>query len=50
MKKVLYIFSIIALAGISCTDLTEDLYDKIPAEKYPENDLQIDLVRKVDRV
>ena len=41
MKKVLYIFSIIALAGISCTDLTEDLYDKIPAEKYPENDLQI---------
>lgn len=26
---------------MSCTDLTEDLYDKIPADLYPENDLQL---------
>ena len=41
MKKILYIFSIIALAGMGCTDLTEDLYDKLPADNYPENALQI---------
>ncbi|MCF8380835.1 MAG: RagB/SusD family nutrient uptake outer membrane protein [Bacteroidales bacterium] len=41
MKKILYIFSIIALVGVSCTDLTEDLYDKIPADAYPENSLQV---------
>ena len=41
MKKVIYIFSLFLIAGMGCTDLTEVLYDKIPAEMYPENDLQL---------
>ncbi|MGC9341840.1 MAG: RagB/SusD family nutrient uptake outer membrane protein, partial [Bacteroidales bacterium] len=41
MKKIVYILSILAIAGMGCTDLTEDLYDKLPASEYPENDLQI---------
>jgi hypothetical protein len=41
MKKVIYIFSFLMIAGMGCTDLTEVLYDKIPAEMYPENQLQL---------
>ncbi len=41
MKKVIYIFSFLLIGSMSCTDLTEDLYDKIPADLYPENDLQL---------
>lgn len=40
MKKILYIF-IIGLVGFSCTDLDEDVYDKIPGELYPENADQV---------
>jgi len=41
MNKLIYIFSFLMIGSISCTDLTEDLYDKIPAEMYPENELQL---------
>lgn len=41
MRRIVLLFTILSFAGISCTDLTEDLYDKLPASEYPENDLQI---------
>jgi len=43
MKKI---FILIALVGIlgSCTDLSDKLYDRLPADKYPENPQQAALM------
>jgi hypothetical protein len=41
MKKLIYIIGIISLVGFACTDLTEDLYDSIPKDVYPENEAQV---------
>lgn len=41
MKKLVYILPFIMLAAWSCTDLDEELYDKIPTEQYPENEAQV---------
>jgi len=43
MKKILIIsFAFITFGA--CTDLEVDLYDKIPADKFPENDVQAALL------
>lgn len=44
MKKI--IFSLIIIAGLlsSCTDLSVKLYDRIPDDKYPENEAQVNLM------
>ncbi len=39
MKKI-YSLLIIALVMSSCVDLEEPLFDRIPLENYPENDIQ----------
>lgn len=41
MKKLLFIISILSIIGIACTDLDEELYEKIPGAEYPENENQI---------
>ncbi len=42
MKKIIYISIVSAVLGFAgCTNLDEELYDKIPADKYPENEAQI---------
>ncbi|PLX24006.1 MAG: hypothetical protein C0597_00410 [Marinilabiliales bacterium] len=41
MKKLLYIITIFSLVGFGCTDLDEELYEKIPGDQYPENENQI---------
>lgn len=41
MKKLSIIFLIILGIGVGCTDLSEELYDKIPEDNYPENEAQI---------
>ncbi len=41
MKKLVILTSIISLIGFACTDLEEELYDKIPGENYPENENQV---------
>ncbi len=40
MKKLLYILSIIMMS-VACTDLTEEVYDKLPSDVYPENEEQV---------
>ncbi len=42
MRRIAFLFTILFFAGTSCTDLTEDLYDRLPAENYPENQFQIE--------
>ncbi len=42
MKNILRIFAL-SLVMVSCTDLSEDFYDKIPGDMYPENAAQIAL-------
>ncbi len=39
MKKI-YSLLFIVMALSSCVDLEEDLYDRLPGDKYPENDIQ----------
>ncbi len=39
MKKI-YSLLIIAIVLSSCTDLSEELYDRIPGDMYPENEVQ----------
>lgn len=41
MKNISFITLLIILLGTSCTDLTEELYDKIPGDEYPENASQV---------
>jgi hypothetical protein len=41
MKKIFLYSLILSIIGFSCTDLEEDLYDKIAEEDYPENEAQI---------
>ena len=41
MKKIFYFTFLFAIIGISCTDLDEELYDKIPGDLYPENENQV---------
>lgn len=41
MKKLIYILSIFILIGYACTDLDETVYEFIPDDQYPENDLQV---------
>ena len=41
MKRITYIWLAALFAAMGCTDLTEELYDKIPGDLYPENDLQV---------
>lgn len=41
MKKLLYSTIMILFVGIACTNLDEEIYDKIPADQYPENAEQI---------
>lgn len=43
MKKFI-IFFIAAIAFTACTDLDDQLYDRIPSDKYPENEVQGALV------
>ncbi len=44
MKKLLFIFSIALLLLSSCTDLTTRLFDRIPEDKFPENETQAALM------
>ncbi len=39
MKKITSIL-IFAIAVTSCVDLEEELYDRLPSDKYPENEIQ----------
>lgn len=42
MKKYIYSISIIVLLiSSACTDLTEELFDTLPKDVYPENDAQV---------
>jgi len=41
MKRILIYSLLLAILGFACTDLEEELYDKIPEDSYPENDEQI---------
>lgn len=41
MKRITFFISIIIFFGTACTDLDEELYDKIPGDDYPENENQI---------
>lgn len=42
MRNLAYILSIfILMMGASCTELDEDVYEKVPEEKYPENEAQV---------
>ncbi|TRX71582.1 RagB/SusD family nutrient uptake outer membrane protein [Carboxylicivirga sp. M1479] len=41
MKKVLLNILAATLFLGACTDLTEEVYDKIPGDQYPENDAQV---------
>ncbi|WP_066628061.1 RagB/SusD family nutrient uptake outer membrane protein [Labilibacter marinus] len=41
MKKIIFNITLLSILISSCTDLREEVYDKIPAEKYPENDSQV---------
>lgn len=42
MKSYLKILSVILLfSAFGCTELDEELYEKIPGDQYPENDAQI---------
>lgn len=41
MKKILFIIAILSIIGLACTDLDEELYEKIPGDEYPENEAQI---------
>ncbi len=43
MKKILYLI-ILAVAAIACTDLDDKIYDRIPAELYPENLKQVSTI------
>lgn len=44
MKRLKYIPLLFTLLLSSCTDLDEVLYDKIPEDKYPENDGQLSAI------
>ena len=44
MKRLKYIPLLFTLLFSSCTDLDEVLYDKIPEDKYPENDGQLSAI------
>ncbi len=44
MKKLLYIFIASLLLLSSCTDLTTRLFDRIPEDKFPENETQAALM------
>ncbi len=41
MKNIFYIIAIFSIVGLACTDLTEELYDDIPTDIYPENEAQV---------
>lgn len=41
MKRIIYICTALLFAASSCTDLTEEVYDAIPAENYPETENQV---------
>lgn len=42
MKRIiLFPFILLMIFGIGCTDLTEDLYQNIPEDQYPENEGQV---------
>lgn len=41
MKILKYIFIGFSLLGFACTDLDEELYDKLPESVYPESDAQV---------
>jgi len=42
MKKILiFPFILSLLLGIGCTDLNEEIYENVPADKYPENEAQL---------
>ncbi|PWJ42489.1 RagB/SusD family nutrient uptake outer membrane protein [Sediminitomix flava] len=44
MKKIYLLFLLNIAFATSCTDLSEDIYDAIPVEKFPENDKQAALI------
>ena len=41
MKKILYTLMLASIFSVGCTDLTEEVFDKIPESQYPENDEQV---------
>jgi hypothetical protein len=41
MKKIFLMISSIFIFSVGCTDLDDELYDRIPADKYPENAKQV---------
>ncbi len=41
MKKLLFIISLLSFVEFACTNLDEELYEKIPGDNYPENANQI---------
>ncbi|HAN77925.1 MAG TPA: RagB/SusD family nutrient uptake outer membrane protein [Bacteroidales bacterium] len=44
MKRYIISFAVLTLFLVSCTDLTDELYDRIPNDKYPENAGQAALI------
>lgn len=41
MKRLIIIFALISLISYSCTDLDEEIFENIPGDIYPENELQV---------
>lgn len=41
MKKILLILSVLSFGIIGCTDLTEEVFEAIPSDKYPEDENQV---------
>jgi len=41
MKNLIYILTLIAFLVTGCTELDEEVYEKIPEDEYPENEAQI---------
>lgn len=44
MKKIFISTAILLFLSISCTNLDDEIFDNIPADKYPENDIQAKLM------
>ena len=42
--KIVSLFAGLGLLASSCTDLSDEIYSEIPADTYPENEAQAQLV------
>ncbi len=41
MKNLIYILTLIMFISSACTELDEEVYEKIPDDQYPENEAQV---------